>query len=157
MSCAMFCFFYPWFKWLGTTVTLEVKLEYSAFSWNSGIQESIWKSLNAKTDISIFINLRYLQLKLLKNKENNKKICHASSYLQKYSLLCNKWGIIEKGLFSSIWWWTYFKNFEIGIYRFLNSNSSFVLEKNTTNTISFQKYQMIARFTSQAVNFSLRF
>ena len=34
------------------------------------------KSLNAKTDISIFINLRYLPLKLLKNKENNKKICH---------------------------------------------------------------------------------
>ena len=33
------------------------------------------KSLNAKTNISIFINLRYLQLKLLKNKENNKKIC----------------------------------------------------------------------------------
>ena len=39
------------------------------------------KSLNSKTDISIFINMRYLQLKLLKNKENNKKIhvcfiCH---------------------------------------------------------------------------------
>ena len=34
------------------------------------------KSLNAKTDISIFINLRYFALKLLKNKENNKKICH---------------------------------------------------------------------------------
>ena len=34
-------------------------------------------SLNAKTDISIFINLRYLRLKLLKNKENNKKICHS--------------------------------------------------------------------------------
>ena len=34
------------------------------------------KSLNAKTDISIFINLRYLQLKLLKNQKNNKKICH---------------------------------------------------------------------------------
>ena len=34
------------------------------------------KSLNSKTDISIFINLRYLRLKLLKNKENNKKICH---------------------------------------------------------------------------------
>ena len=34
------------------------------------------KSLNAKTDISIIINLRYLRLKLLKNKENNKKICY---------------------------------------------------------------------------------
>ena len=30
-----------------------------------------FKSLNSKTDISIFINLRYLRLKLLKNKENN--------------------------------------------------------------------------------------
>ena len=34
------------------------------------------KSLNSKTDISICINLRYLRLQLLKNKENNKKICH---------------------------------------------------------------------------------
>ena len=34
------------------------------------------QSLNSKTDISIFINLRYLRLKLLKKKENNKKICH---------------------------------------------------------------------------------
>ena len=33
------------------------------------------KSLYANTDISIFSNLRYLRLKLLKNKENNKKIC----------------------------------------------------------------------------------
>ena len=33
------------------------------------------KSLNAKTDISIFINWICLRLKLLKNKEN-KKICH---------------------------------------------------------------------------------
>ena len=32
------------------------------------------KSLNSKTDISIFINLRYLRLNLLKNKENDKKI-----------------------------------------------------------------------------------
>ena len=34
------------------------------------------KSFNAKTDISSFINLRYLRLKLLKNKENNIKICN---------------------------------------------------------------------------------
>ena len=34
------------------------------------------KSLNSKTDVSIFINLRYLRLKLLKNRENNKKIRH---------------------------------------------------------------------------------
>ena len=38
------------------------------------------KSLNYKNKtigyISIFINLKYLRLKLLKNKEHNKKICH---------------------------------------------------------------------------------
>ena len=33
------------------------------------------KSLNAKTDTSIFINLRYLRLELMKNKGDNKKIC----------------------------------------------------------------------------------
>ena len=31
------------------------------------------KTLNAKSDISIFINMIYLRLKLLINKENNKK------------------------------------------------------------------------------------
>ena len=34
------------------------------------------KSLNSKTDISIFINFRYFWLKMLKNKQNNKKLCH---------------------------------------------------------------------------------
>ena len=34
------------------------------------------KSLNLKTDIFIFINLRYLRLKLVENRDNNKKICH---------------------------------------------------------------------------------
>ena len=34
------------------------------------------KSLNSNTDISIFTNFRYLQLKMLKNIENNMKICH---------------------------------------------------------------------------------
>ena len=33
------------------------------------------KILNAKTDISLFINVRYLRLNMLKNNENNKKIC----------------------------------------------------------------------------------
>ena len=40
------------------------------------------KSLNVQTDISIFINLRYLQLKLLKNKENNKKICDSFHHVK---------------------------------------------------------------------------
>ena len=34
------------------------------------------KSSNAKTDVSIFTNLGYLRLKLLKNTENNKKILY---------------------------------------------------------------------------------
>ena len=38
-------------------------------------KQTYMKSLNTKSDISIFINLRCLQLKLLKNKENNKEIC----------------------------------------------------------------------------------
>ena len=42
------------------------------------------KSLNAKTDVSIFINLRYLRLKLLKNKENDKKICDIFHHSFKY-------------------------------------------------------------------------
>ena len=40
--------------------------------WNKPMHVDM-KSLNSKTDISIFINLR---LKLLKNIQNNKKICH---------------------------------------------------------------------------------
>ena len=55
--------------------------------------ESIMKRLNAKTDISIFINLRYLRLKLLKNKENNKKICNIF--------------IITAKIFLVIWWVRY--------------------------------------------------
>ena len=43
----------------------------------------LWQLMNiyeefkiyAKTNISIFINLRYLRFELLKNKENNKKVC----------------------------------------------------------------------------------
>ena len=34
------------------------------------------KSFIAKWDISILVNLRYLKFKLLKYKENNKKICN---------------------------------------------------------------------------------
>ena len=34
------------------------------------------KSFIAKRDISILVNLRYLRFKLLKYKENNKKICN---------------------------------------------------------------------------------
>ena len=81
------------------------------------------KSLNSKTDISIFINLRYLRLKLLKNKENNKKICHIFHHNFK-NIPCYIMSEVSKVSFCSIWWLTYFKNFEIGVYRILNSNSS---------------------------------
>ena len=42
------------------------------------INEYIYEEFKiyAKTNISIFINLRYLRFKLLKNKENNKKVCY---------------------------------------------------------------------------------
>ena len=44
------------------------------------------KNLNAKYDI---INLRYLQLKLLKNKENNTKICEFFVITSKIFLVIN--------------------------------------------------------------------
>ena len=89
---------------------------------------TIWKpneELNEKTNISIFINLRYLRLKLLKNKENNKKICHIFHHnfknipcyvMSEVSLKRFYFALFDDGLTL--------KNFEIGIYRFLNSNSS---------------------------------
>ena len=89
------------------------------------------KSLNAKTDISIIINLRHLRLKLLNNKENNKKICHIFHHnFKNIPCFVISEVIIEKVLFCFIWWWTYFKNFEMGVYRFLHSNSSFVTLKD---------------------------
>ena len=69
-----------------------------------------------------YINLRYLRLKLLKNKEN-KKICHIFINSSKYSLLCICMRYL--GFICSIWWWTYYKNIEIGVYQCLNSNSSY--------------------------------
>ena len=41
-------------------------------------------------------------------------------------------------LFCSIWWWTYFKNFKIGVYRFLHSNSSYTWVINTNYTQTFK-------------------
>ena len=44
------------------------------------------KSFIAKRVISILVNLRYLRLKLLKYKENNKKICNTLYIMRKVSL-----------------------------------------------------------------------
>ena len=91
-----------------------------------GLRSRNLKSLNSKTDISIFINLRYLRLKLLKNNENNKKICHTFHHnfknipcyvMSEVSLKRIYFVLFDDG--------PYFKNFEIGVYRFLNSNSSY--------------------------------
>ena len=45
-------------------------------SWKRKIKENYMKSFIAKRVISILVNLRYLRFKLLKYKENNKKICN---------------------------------------------------------------------------------
>ena len=76
------------------------------------------KSLNSKTDISIFIHLRYLRLKMLKNKENNKKRHIFHHNFKNIPCFVMSEGIIEKVLFCSIWRLTYFKNFENGVYHF---------------------------------------
>ena len=60
--------------WLDGSIVTVFKLHFEMIS---GVY---MKSLNAKTDISIFINFRYLRLKLLKNKENNKKIYNIFHY-----------------------------------------------------------------------------
>ena len=46
------------------------------------------KSFIAKRVISILVNLRYLRFKLLKYKENNKKICDTSDHNFRYIPLC---------------------------------------------------------------------
>ena len=63
-----------------------------------------------------FINLGYLRLKLLKNRENNRNICDIVHHNFKNGpYVLNKRGVIEKVLFCSFWSGTYFKNFEIGV------------------------------------------
>ena len=58
-------------KWPSSTRDRKVFTQ-----WIVNYCDQNMKSSNSKTDISVFINLRYLLIKLLKNKENNKKICH---------------------------------------------------------------------------------
>ena len=46
------------------------------------------KSFTAKRVISILVNFRYLRFKLLKYKENNKKICDTFGHNFRYIHLC---------------------------------------------------------------------
>ena len=57
------------------------------------------KSFIAKRVISILVNLRYLRFKLLKYKENNKKICNAFDHnFKNIPFIYNVKGIIRKVL-----------------------------------------------------------
>ena len=70
------------------------------------------KSLIAKRVISILVNLRYLRLKLLKYKENNKKIhdtfYHNFKNIPVYIYIYNELGIIRKALFHLTRWCYYY-------------------------------------------------
>ena len=73
------------------------------------------KSFIAKRVISILVNLRYLRFKLLKYKENNKKICNTFDLnFKNIPLYYNEQCIIRKELFCIIGWCPYFKNFKNG-------------------------------------------
>ena len=61
------------------------------------------KSFIAKRVISILVNFRYLRFKLLKYKEDNKKMCDTFDQNLKYIPVCiNELGIIRKALFCII-------------------------------------------------------
>ena len=73
------------------------------------------KSFIAKRLNSILVNLRYLRFKLLKYKENNKKICNTFDHkLQEYSFIYNEKGIIRNIFFCIIRLCPYFKKFKNG-------------------------------------------
>ena len=73
------------------------------------------KSFIAKGVNSILVNLRYLRFKLLKYKENNKKICHTFNHnFKNIPLYKNEEGIIRKVLFCIIQWCPYFENVKNG-------------------------------------------
>ena len=57
------------------------------------------KSFIAKTRYIHFGQLRYLRFKLLKYKENNKKICNTFDHTSKYSFIYNEQCIIRKYYF----------------------------------------------------------
>ena len=88
------------------------------------------KSLNAKTDISIFTKLRYLQLKLLKNKENIWYFYHNFKNIPCYvtsevSLKRFYFALSDDGLTL--------KTLEMAYIGFCISNSSYALDPNLIN------------------------
>ena len=62
---------------LNTTYTIWTSKFWTCWAYNM-------KSFIAKRVISILVNLRYLRFKLLKYKENNKKICNTFDHNFKY-------------------------------------------------------------------------
>ena len=66
----------------------------------STIMQLYMKSFIAKRVISISVNLRYLRFKLLKYKENNKKICY--TFDRNFRNIPLYIGIIRKALFCII-------------------------------------------------------
>ena len=80
------------------------------------------KSLIAKRVISILINLRYLRFKLLKYKENNKKICNTFDHnFKSIYLTYNEKGIIRKFFFFFFFiirWCPYFEEKKWHLTRF---------------------------------------
>ena len=78
------------------------------------------QSLNSKTDTYInFYKFEIFAIKAAEKKENNKKICHIFHHNFK-NIPCYIMSelSLKNVLFCSIWWWTYIKNFEMGVYRF---------------------------------------
>ena len=79
---------------------------------------SLWeylKSFIAKRVNSISVNLRYLRFKLLKYKENNKKIFNTFDHnFKNIPFIYNEKGIIRKVLFFIIRWCPYLKNVKNG-------------------------------------------
>ena len=66
-------------------IAFNIKTIPCTYHWNSVLCQSIFharyrykymKNFIAKRVISILVNLRHLRFKLLKYKENNKKICN---------------------------------------------------------------------------------
>ena len=77
------------------------------------------KSFIAKRVNSILVNLRYLRFKLLKYKENNKKMCNTFDHdFKNIPLYNNEKDIIRRVLFCIIRWCPYFKNVKRRLTRF---------------------------------------
>ena len=81
-----------------------------------------------------FYQFEIFAIKAGEKQKNNKKICHIFHHNFK-NIPCYVMSEVSLKRFYSIWWWAYFKNFEIGVYRFLNSNSSNILTISHWNNI----------------------